>query len=357
MSHLETASNQPGPDLEPSTQPTRLARWRSRAAQAQREHPWLSLTIGLYIALSTVELARILLVAPTPTFATGVYGWEDAPAPLHTESRKRFRWTSADAYLLGPIEGPVLRIPVYFARPDAPVSLRLYFDERPLSDFELIQDGWSELAYYLPPILGEQRWQEVKRGWAATTLPGSAARHRSASMGELRPWASPPRPPSSWLHFNVGSTFVPSEVADATDSRRLGVGIGELGWPDVVPSDGLGLYDSETNAEGIAFRWTRLRASFPVTAGGNVALFSLRADHPDIDANPLTIDIYWEAKHVIELRLETRDWLPVEIKMPIPEGTRGVVSVHVSRTWSPATAGISADSRALGVAVTDIRWR
>ena len=35
----------------------------------------------------------------------------------------------------------------------------------------------------------------------------------------------------------------------------------------------------------------------------------------------------------------------------------GVLSIHVSRTWSPARAGVSPDTRELGVAFAGVSWR
>ncbi|MFQ5743419.1 MAG: hypothetical protein ACE5HV_07505 [Acidobacteriota bacterium] len=328
------------------------------------DHPWLTLAVAAYLLLSAVELVRILLFERPTVYAAGFYDWEEAPGPEGASSR--FRWTRQEAYLLEPVEGPVVRIPIFLYRPDMPgpqVPVTISLEDRELDELLLDHNGWYEVAAYLPPLLGQESWAEVQQGWAATTATASGTSSRSvlarwfADWQELKPWHRRPGPPSVWLHFEPGSSFVPAQLTDTSDRRRLGVGVGELDWSREVPAEGLGFYPWETDPDGIAFRWTRLRASQPLVAGGREALFSLRADHPDIEQRPVTVEITWQARPLLTVRLHQRGWRQVRVPIGVPEGTAGVLSIHVDRTWNPSLAGVSPDTRSLGVAMTEVSWQ
>jgi hypothetical protein len=88
-----------------------------------------------------------------------------------------------------------------------------------------------------------------------------------------------------------------------------------------------------------------------------VAVFSLRADHPDIDRLPVTVRVFWNERAVGEIVLRDRSWNEARIDLGDAPETAGVLSLRTDRTWVPAEAGASTDTRKLAVAATEVRWR
>ena len=240
-----------------------------------------------------------------------------------------FRWTSHSAHLLEPMTGDAVHIPIYVGRPDVPgatIPLTISIGGIALTETVLDRGGWYDFSYYLPPIVGPDdlaaRWQG-----------------------------------SVWIDFDVGSTIVPSAVFDSDDGRRLGVGVGAVEWSDALPEVGIGFHAWEEAADGEQFRWTRRRASQPLTTAASTAVFRLRADHPDVDDRPVIAEIFWDGRLLESIPLPSVDWTEVAVAPGVPPGTEGVLTVHVDRVWKPSDATGSSDSRPLGVAMTPVDWR
>ena len=56
-------------------------------------------------------------------------------------------------------------------RPDVPptrVPVDLGLGEVSLGRLTIVRPGWTDLAYFLPPILGREKWADVLEGWEET---------------------------------------------------------------------------------------------------------------------------------------------------------------------------------------------
>jgi hypothetical protein len=99
-----------------------------------------------------------------------------------------------------PVRGQILRVPVYLARPDVPgreVSLALRIGGVHVPTIQLSRNGWHVFTYDLRALWGEQRWT------TETTVT---------------------------LLVTVSPPVVPERVGGSSDSRELGVGLGEIQW-------------------------------------------------------------------------------------------------------------------------------
>jgi hypothetical protein len=221
-----------------------------------REHPWLTIALGVYLVLSAVELTRILLYDGPRSYEAGLYPWELAPAPVVSstaanapsvgsvvvvgfaggeltrgpmgraggapgidphlawqwledqrppsgpDSTLPFRWTRNEAYLLKPVMGPILVVPFYLARPDIPgpeVPVRIALEVIPggnvvLGNFVLTENGWDSAAWFLPPLLGEQAWDGAVTGWQEVVEAESQAQAMKQGNWFAR-WFD------NWRHF------------------------------------------------------------------------------------------------------------------------------------------------------------
>lgn len=293
----------------------------------------------------------------------------DAQAPI------RFRWTSRRARLLEPLAAPVVSILLYAGRPDIDatvIPVNLSVNGHLIEQLLLRESGWHRFTYYLPILIEGEVWQSAQQHRSAAGASSAGARARGDSglledaergreehgLQELRPWRKPPASPPVSFGFEVGSTVVPAlEVEGAGDARELGVGLAELEWSDRLPEDGVGFYDWEEFVDGRRFRWTRKLASQPLNRAGTAAVFSLRADHPDIEELPVSVSIFWNDRKVGEITLRDRSWQEAQIDVGDGSVAEGVLSLRTDRTWVPAEAGVPTDARTLAVAMTEVEWR
>jgi hypothetical protein len=72
--------------------------------------------------------------------------------------------------------------------------------------------------------------------------------------------------------------------------------------------------------------------------------------HPDISEIPVFVDILGDGQRLKMVSLTDNMWQKLTLPARDLEGKK-VLSFRVSRTWSPRAAGISSDSRNLGIAV------
>lgn len=301
---------------------------------------WLSGLLIVFAALSVIEMARLAVFASPGDAEVGLYDTERAPSPRGRRLTE-FRWTAGTAALLRRPAGPVLTLPFYAGRPDLSdrrVSTTVSADGHELDRVTFTESGWQERTYYLPPVVGEM-FEAAPDG----VLPVATG------WLELRPWAAPdPRP--LWLTLVTTPPVVPASIGAGDDRRELGIGLGELRWSDRLPEEGVGFHPVETSADGVRFRWTsRLWASRPL-AGGGMEL-AVRADHPDLEAAPVEVALYWNERRIGTVLLADHAWRSVPLTAELVGSAAGVLSLRVDRTWSPAAAGTSSDARQLGVAV------
>lgn len=333
--------------------------WISRQ---YREHKWLTIAMGAYLALGALELTRVVLFDRPTTYDAGFHAWEETEAPSEPGTTMRFHWSRAEGAMLRPVDGAVLNLMLYETHPRIPeegIPVTLEVGDQVIDEFRILRNGWHSLEYYLPPILGADAWSQVEAGWVerARTEAAVAGGGWFARWQELKPWHRRAGPPSIWIRIEVGSTFVPSELLETDDARTLGVGVTDAHWQSGLPPEGIGFHPWELDAEGVPFRWTRSWASQPLDVAGTEAHFNLLASNPDLDQTPVSVQIFWDERPVAEIDLRDRSWAAVNLSAADLGRELGVLSFHVDRTWSPAVAGISADARQLGIAVTEIEWR
>ena len=341
-----------------------------------RQHKVLAALLSLYLALSAVELVRILNFDRSREYDAGFYPWEEVQID---GALRRYEWTRGDTgYILRPLWAPVVRIPLYLSRYELPpegVTVRLYTDERLFDEVVLDAPGWHERDYYLPAVLGADPWgagdPRMSLEGVAELDPvlGSEPFLRPRSVLQPVPdyirafteWHSPPGPPSQWFRVEVSDTFVPSEHADTADDRDLGIAAGEILWSSGVPPEGLGFFPWE-DLGGERIRWTGgwafapERASAPAN-GRPRGRFRLRTASTDATTDPVRVAVYWGSDRVALLELHNTAWQDAEFRLPAGASLDGVLSIRSSRTWNPGRAGLSQDNRQLGVAVTPVRWR
>ena len=343
---------------------------RNRLAEGFREAPWLMAAVALYLCLSAVEVARLVLLSdPIDAHDTGFSSWESVALP-GTEARLFLRWSSPNSTLQRPIGGPVLGLTVY-RPPEAEDLVGVTFEigGQPL-DAYAVGAGVYTFHYYLPAILPElwaqarERLADRARREAARASGGWLARWQ-----ELQPWRLPAPPPS----VQIGVTVTPDapdagsgHLSGAAEGDRPGrqgatwprpwVGMATELWLEELAPTGSGLHAEGTDTDGRRVRWTRLWASQPLNAEGTQGSLRVRAGHPDIVPNPVRVRLFWDGQPSGGVSLTNYDWTWVPFTVPA-EAASGVLTITVDRTWSPRRAGMSADRRELGVLVGGLRWR
>jgi hypothetical protein len=145
------------------------------------------------------------------------------------------------------------------------------------------------------------------------------------------------------------------------DTRDLGVSLSEFRFSDTLPEDGIGFYEkalwAETPPEGwppgvpLRYRWTALRASvkIPSSLKADLDLF-LSAGNPDISRKPVKVKIYGEEKLLREESFSLQGWRKITLPVRQLQDVK-VLTFQTDRVWNPKTAGISDDTRDLGIAV------
>ena len=325
-----------------------------------KKYPWLMVAVGVYLALSVIDLTRVVIFEHPDTNDTGFYPWETVATPDDPDTTNRFHWSAAEGAMLRPVEGSVLRLLFYDTRPDMldPLPVSIEISDQLIDRVTLSQRGWHSYTYYLPPILGTSGWAAVKRGWIAREGENAAGSGLpSVGWQELRPWHRRPGPPSIWIDIDPASTFVPSKLLDVDDDRVLGVAVADVEWEQELAPYGTGLSPWESDETGAEFRWTGRWASFPSQANGTEAMISIWSRHPDIEHRPVVVDFFWDAalKHTVEL--SGPEEVEVRIPVDVTLGTRGVLSLRVDRTWSTVITEIPSETRELGVGISQVKWR
>jgi hypothetical protein len=163
------------------------------------------------------------------------------------------------------------------------------------------------------------------------------------------------------LLLKVSRTWNPHTYGESKDNRDLGVAVSEINFLDEMPKDGIGFYQWETWGSGqipgwpdnlpVNFRWTGMRASMSIESRlkEDLTLF-LFSSHPDINEHPVEVRIYGDDGLVREEVFTKSRWKQVVLKKDEINNSK-VLTMQVDRTWNPESAGVSHDSRDLGVIV------
>jgi O-antigen ligase len=261
--------------------------------------------IALRLPLLLVPLAlmagrvgqEILTGSGGPAFyAAGLY----APEPT-APGEEIVRWTSGRAELAVRRQGSLAELRFLLAHDEMPVTIGVsvagWREER-----HFFSGGWQTLSYWIPSV-------------GASIIPVTVA--------------------------------VSPLLAAQDDARELGVAMAPLRWSGGPLQEPVGAYDAEVSVDGRRFRWTAGVACFPLDADGELDV-ELRADHPDLESDPLQVTLRRGDAPPQFATLANRDWHRMRLL-----GAAGaqVLCVQSSRTWNPRLANGSVDDRDLGVAV------
>ena len=124
-----------------------------------------------------------------------------------------------------------------------------------------------------------------------------------------------------------------------------------------------GFYRVETGGDGREFRWTREYGGMTIKIEKPMLRIPLLAAHPDIQRNPVKVNIYLvedffkQKKLLGELTLNQSVWETYEYSLPDEVGQEIILLFKVNRTWNPLKTTGAHDPRNLGVAVGDITFR
>lgn len=252
---------------------------------------------------------------PDP-FEYGLYAWEQWGGK---NDKRKIRWTGRVACQRMTAETDILGLMI-FAAPhnidERGLELTIYMDEALLDTVHFMGSGSRPLYYYLPGMAG----QDVT------------------------------------LKMKVSKTFNPSKLGINTDTRDLGVAVSPVTFLRIMPADGVGFHAWESTGGDSGdlpprFRWTGMRASLNTqvhfTEGGELYLLCA---HPDIDQEPVMVDIMSDSDLIRRETFRNHDWKKFVIT---PEEVKDATALtfRVSRTWNPKREGVSIDGRDLGVAV------
>lgn len=150
--------------------------------------------------------------------------------------------------------------------------------------------------------------------------------------------------------------IIESEAVEVFPSR-----LSEIEDIAFVIGDGIGFYDWETWSGGkipewpdnfsVKFRWTQARASISVNdrSDKGMTLF-LFAANPDINKTPLKVRITGDSGFIRQEIFTESKWRKVVLKRDEIKGSK-ILTLQADRTWNPKAAGVSNDSRDLGIIV------
>jgi len=335
-----------------------------RISKQCREHPWLAAVVVAYLLLSGTEaVRRVMLFSPADAHDTGFSSWSRTDADSEGNVTP-FRWSARRSTIVRPVSGAVLG--VVLLRDETPsraedITVSFVLDGKPLDTYALRGTGPYSFRYFLPPILGDRQWSSID-----VALKERLRNEGPISRGtwltrwrELKPWRRPPSLAPIRLDTTVADpgTNAALPAARGNGPAFTTVGVASLEWLDVLPPEGAGFHAPETDAEGTELRWTRRWAALPLEATGKEAIVRMRALHPNIAHDPVIVDLYWGADLRRSVSLSEPVWAEIAIEIPADGPRSGVLSIHASRTWSPARAGASADARELGVALAGVDSR
>jgi len=103
--------------------------------------------------------------------------------------------------------------------------------------------------------------------------------------------------------------------------------------------------------DGSTYRWSEKEGVIDLKREGLIEL-KIVCSHPDVEMKPVTVVISSNEKKID--RLVFRNKKAVVKRYHVDKYSK--IKIHVSRTWSPDTFGMSNDKRNLGVAVSSVKY-
>jgi O-antigen ligase len=146
------------------------------------------------------------------------------------------------------------------------------------------------------------------------------------------------RRPVLRLQIEVSRVWIPSAEGRGEDSRRLGLALARLQWTGPEAWGGL-------HAPEAGHRWSRLYFEGRMRRDGPQEL-ELEVSHPGLEIEPLEVRLFWQERQLEAVRVPRPGRVRLELGAELRAGDP--VRVELSRTWSPAHEGLSADTRELG---------
>ncbi|MBN2134764.1 MAG: ABC transporter ATP-binding protein [Acidobacteria bacterium] len=114
-------------------------------------------------------------------------------------------------------------------------------------------------------------------------------------------------------------------------------------------------YKPEKDKGNIKYSWSKGDASFLILQkkGKKSLKLKLKAAHPKMKKNPVTVDIFINDKKIGNYLFADTSWQEVQLNYETPEKDQVVkVTIKPARTWSPADIGQVGDDRKLGIALS-----
>jgi len=123
-----------------------------------------------------------------------------------------------------------------------------------------------------------------------------------------------------------------------------------------------GFYEQEMMQQR-PFRWTKKNAGLTVHIDKPVLSLAVLASHPDIQENPVTLELYFikelfrEKRFLDRVIIKKSSWIDLKYDLSSEAGSEGILLLKVSRTWRPIKMLGTPDPRPLGVAVSELEFR
>ena len=124
-----------------------------------------------------------------------------------------------------------------------------------------------------------------------------------------------------------------------------------------------GFYQKEETETGRVFRWTKRHSGLNIEIKNPVMEIPLMASHPDIRESPVKVKIYlirdfFRKKRLLdELSLTQSSWKTYRYRVPSQVNNRVILLFKVSRIWNPWKTSKALDTRNLGIALGEIKFK
>lgn len=126
-------------------------------------------------------------------------------------------------------------------------------------------------------------------------------------------------------------------------------------------SSNFGFYNQEIMQQRL-FRWTKKNAGLTVHVDKPALRISVLASHPDVQEEPVILELYFikelfrEKRFLDRVIIRKSSWIDLKYDFSGEVGSEGILLFKVSRTWQPIKMIGTPDPRTLGVAVSELKF-
>jgi O-antigen ligase len=240
----------------------------------------------------------------------------------------RHRWMGKRAVATVPRKNMTIGIPIVSNNPlitNNPQKVTFYLNGSKAREFELTKPG---------------KWELIQ-------LP---VRYADAFQQYIEPCTA--------LRIEVDRTWIPMEITGETDTRNLGIVVGEFRWQAPAQEMG-GWYRSNLWDNTIPFRWSKEYAWRKLHISTNRFMeIPMYASNVLLRYWPLNAALYLNGHYLDTVTFNDKQWKNYRYPLPdtVKAGTNNIIEFITSRTWVPKHYGFD-DKRELGVAVGDITFK